>query len=124
MKPSKAEIRQRVNAVLQLRLEGAEFPQICQYVSAWNVSQRTIWRYIQAADKRCERYFDSKASYLLARHLLQRRQLYAAALKAGDHATALRILQDEAKLESLYDLDIVKRLEALEAKRAGPERPK
>src|SRR5437588_11773661 len=106
MKATKTEIDHRVNEVLKLRLGGAEFPDICQYASApeqnWNVSDRTLWRYIQAADALCEKYFDANAQHLLSRHLLQRRQLYAHALGAGDYGTALRTLQDEAKLEKLY----------------------
>jgi hypothetical protein len=119
MKATKSQIDARVNDVLKLRLGGAEFPDIRQYASApeqnWNVSDRQLFRYIAAADNLCEKLFDAKAGHLLARHLLQRRQLYAHALGAGDFGTALRVLQDEAKLESLYDLDLVRRLEALEA---------
>ena len=61
-----------------------------------------LWRYIAAADKLVKERFDAKAEHLLARHLLQRRQLYAHAMGSGDFGTALRVLQDEAKLEGLY----------------------
>src|SRR5438270_11848700 len=94
----KTEREARVHAILKLRLGGAEFPDICEWAAApeqnWNVSERQLWRYIQQADALCEKYFESKATHLLGRHLLQRRQLYAHALGAGDFGTALRVLQD------------------------------
>jgi hypothetical protein len=106
MKATKAEVRKRVSEVLKLRLGGAEFHDIREYAAAperaWGLSDSQLWRYISAADKLCKDYFDAKADHLLARHLLQRRQLYAHAMGAGDFATALRVLQDEAKLEGLY----------------------
>jgi hypothetical protein len=104
MKATKAEVRKRVSEVLKLRLGGAEFHDIREYAAAqgWDVSDSQLWRYIKAADALCEKYFDAKAGHLLARHLLQRRQLFAHAMAAGDFATALRVAQDEARLEGLY----------------------
>jgi hypothetical protein len=105
-KSTQAELDRRVHEVLTLCLGGAEFHEIVQYASQpernWNVGERQLWNYIHAADALCEKYFDAKAGHLLNRHLLQRRQLYAHALGAGDYGTALRVLQDEAKLEKLY----------------------
>jgi hypothetical protein len=106
MKSSKAEVIKRVEEVFKLRLGGAEFADILQYASApeqnWQVSPRQIWNYIAAADRLVKERFDAKAEHLLARHLLQRRQLYAHAMGAGDFRTALAVLQDEARLEGLY----------------------
>jgi hypothetical protein len=105
-KSTLAEVRRRVYEVLKLRLGGAEFADIREYATApeqaWNVSDSQLWRYVRAADRLCKRHFDAKAGHLLARHLLQRRQLYAHAMAAGDYRTALAVLQDEAKLEALY----------------------
>jgi hypothetical protein len=105
-KASKAEVLKRVEAVFGLRLGGAEYADIVQYASApeqgWDVSERQLWNYIRAADALVKKRFDARAEHLLARHLLQRRQLYAHAMGAGDFGTALRVLQDEAKLEGLY----------------------
>ena len=105
-KSTLAEVRRRVYEVLKLRLGGAEFADIREYATApgqaWNVSDSQLWRYVRAADRLCKRHFDAKADHLLARHLLQRRQLYAHAMGAGDFRTALAVLQDEAKLEGLY----------------------
>jgi hypothetical protein len=106
MKSSKAEVLRRVEEVFRLRLGGAEFSDILQHASApeqnWGVSDRQLWNYIAAADRLMKERFDAKAEHLLARHLLQRRQLYAHAMGAGDFRTALAVLQDEAKLEGLY----------------------
>src|SRR5262245_7148984 len=105
MKSTRAVVRQRVNEVLKLRLGGAEFPDIREYAAApeqgWGVGDSQLWRYIKAADALCKDYFDPRAENLLARHLLQRRQLYAHAMSAGDFRTALAVLKDEAELEGL-----------------------
>jgi hypothetical protein len=106
MKSTKAEVLKRVEEVFKLRLGGAEYADVVQYASAaeqnWGVSERQIRNYIAAADKLMKERFDSRAEHLLARHLLQRRLLYAHALGAGDFSTALRILDSEAKLEGLF----------------------
>jgi hypothetical protein len=106
MKSTRAEVLKRVEEVFKLRLGGAEFVDVLQYASApeqnWQVSPRQIWNYIAAADRLVQERFDAKAEHLLARHMLQRRQLYAHAMGAGDFRTALAVLQDEAKLECLY----------------------
>src|SRR5437868_5450607 len=103
---TKAEKTKRIMEVLRLRIGGAECPDLVQFSSApeqnWQVGERQLRKYIAAADALMKKYFDAKADYLLNRHLLQRRQLYAHALGAGDWGTALRVLQDEAKLEHLY----------------------
>src|SRR5262245_61751698 len=111
MRSSKDEVRRRVNAVLKLRLGGAEFPDLREYADApeqsWGVSDTQLRRYMTAADALCQQYFDAKAGHLLARHLLQRRQLYAYCMSAGDFRTALAVLKDEAQLEGLYPADKV-----------------
>src|SRR5262245_51719990 len=111
MKSTKAEVAKRVHEVLKLRLGGAEFPHIRDYANApeqgWGVSDSQLWRYIRAADALCKEYFDARADHLPSRHLLQRRQLYAHAMSAGDFRTALAVLKDEAQLEGLYPADKV-----------------
>src|SRR5207248_2080785 len=100
---------------------GAEFADIREYANApergWAVSDSQLWRYVRAADAQCKRHFDAKADHLLPRHLLQRRQLYAHAMSAGDFRTALAVLKDEAQLEGLYPLDQLKLREAEEFER-------
>src|SRR5262249_10515233 len=109
MKSTRAEVRKRVEEVFKLRLGGANFADIVQYASApeqaWGVSQRQVWNDIEAADKLIVERFDAKAPYLLNRYLLQRNQLYAHAMSAGNYRTALAVLKDEAQLEGLYPAD-------------------
>jgi hypothetical protein len=112
-KATKAEVATLVEAVFELRLGGAGFADIRQYASAptdregkklepWDVSDRQLWRYIDAADKLCKERYDTRAPHLLSRHLLRRERLYAHALEVGDFKTALAILKDEADLEGHY----------------------
>ena len=109
MKATKAVITQRVEKVLDLRLNGAELPDIVRYAASpptgeppWGLKERQLQTYIQRADALCSKLFDAKAGHLLNRHLLQRRRLYLRAIDDGDYRLALSILQDEAKLENLY----------------------
>jgi hypothetical protein len=104
-KKSKAIIvAQRIEEILRIRLDGAEFHDIVQYAAEqkWNVKERQLWNYIHRADELIvERQMKGRKK-LLARHLTQRRSLYARALNSGDHRTCLAILTDEAKLRGLY----------------------
>jgi hypothetical protein len=113
-KASKAEVMQRVEAIFELRLGGAEYHDIAKYADAtkdfdgnpkepWRVKETQLREYIRRADALCQRRLDSRADHLLTRHILQRRRLYAHALEVGDLRTALAILKDEADLERLYE---------------------
>src|SRR5262245_50293381 len=120
-KSTRAETERRVHEVFKLRLGGAEFADIREYATApeqkWGVSDSQLWRYIKAADALCVTYLDGKSEHLLARHLLQRRQLYAHCMSAGDFRTALAVLKDESELEGLYPLVQLKLKEAEEIER-------
>lgn len=104
-KSTMATVRERVERIYALRLGGAEFHDIRQFAAApeqnWQVSDRQLFRYVAAADKLMKERFDAKAEHLLARHLLQRRTLFARAVEAGDYGNALRCLDSEARLEGL-----------------------
>lgn len=97
-------IKLRVQEIYKLRLGGAEFPDLWKLASdkGWGVSQTTLRRYIHKADALCQKYYDANAKFLLSRHLLQRRQLYAHCMGSGDFRTALSVLRDEAELTNLY----------------------
>jgi hypothetical protein len=111
MKATNSQIEQRVSEVLRLRVAGAEFDDIRQYASVadkstgrpWGVSDRQLWRYVALSDKALLAAVEKKRDMLLARHLAQRRLLYAKALESGDWRGALAALKDEADLERLYD---------------------
>jgi hypothetical protein len=117
MKPTQATIRQRVEELLSIRLEGATFLDARRYVAEkegegvtpWTipeggkpVSERTLWRYLQQTDKLLAQTCRESRKRLLRRHLAQRRHLYAAAYQQGDIKTALSVLKDEAELRGLY----------------------
>jgi len=116
MKATKAQVRQRVEEVLAIILDGASFVQIRQYVSEkqeaneapWTapdgkpLSDRTLWRYIAEANKLIAESCRETRKRTLQRHLAQRRNLYARAVNTGDYSAALRCLRDEAALLDLY----------------------
>jgi hypothetical protein len=102
---TRATVKARVEAVYKMRLGGAEWHDLREFADApeqaWGVSDGQLRRYIRAADQLMTERIERRADVLLARHLLQRRQLYAHTMQAGDHATALRVLDSEARLERL-----------------------
>jgi hypothetical protein len=117
MKANKTTVKLRVEEILRIRLDGAEFWDVCQYVrekereagSAWvrpeggkPLAESTIWRYIGRADKLIAESCRSSRKKLIRNHLAQRRNLYAKAVSSGDYRTALAVKQDEAKLLGLY----------------------
>lgn len=103
-KADKSTAMQRTQDVLKLLLAGGEFAEIRQYASArgWNLSDRQLRRYQERAYKRLAAVTRRDQEQLLGRHLMQRRALYARALKNSDIRTALQVLRDEAALEGLY----------------------
>ncbi len=101
-----AEVNRRVAEILQMRLLGAEFHDIASHAAeqGWNVSERQLWRYIQAGDKQLAATLDKDRERLLNRHLAQRRALFARAMSVSDYGTARAVLKDEAELLHLYDV--------------------
>jgi hypothetical protein len=97
-------VAQRIEEVLRIRLDGAEFHDVVQYSSEqkWNVGERQLWKYISRADELIVERQVKGRKKLLARHFTQRRSLYARALNAADYRTCLAVLSDEAKLRGLY----------------------
>jgi hypothetical protein len=117
MKASKAIVQKRVEEVLAIRLDGAEFWDVREFVreqeqeegSAWHLtegqkplSDSQIWRYLAKADKMVAESCRASRKKLLRRHLAQRRNLYAKAVSQGDVKAALAAARDEAELLGLY----------------------
>lgn len=125
MKPQKprkkpatqAVVARRVEEILRIRLDGAEFWDVREYArekeqeagSAWELppgekplSDGQLWRYIGQADKLVVESCRASQKKLMRRHQAQRRNLYAKAISAGDYRVALAAAQDEAKLQGLY----------------------
>jgi hypothetical protein len=116
MKATNATVIQRVEEVLKIRLLGAEFHDIREYAveKQWNVSDTQLRRYIEKSDELLLDYIEKRRDRLMARHLAQRRALYARAMETGDLRTALAVVKDEAELQALYDTEADSRLTALE----------
>jgi hypothetical protein len=127
-KPTKAIVAQRVEEVLRIRLDGAEFWDVREYArekeaeagSAWELpaggkplSDGQLWRYIARADKLIAESCRASWKKLLRRHLAQRRNLFAKAVAQGDVRAALAVLDSEAKLTGLFDLELSQQLERL-----------
>jgi len=116
-KSTKATVAQRIEEVLRIRLDGAEFWDVREYArekeaepgTAWELppdgkplSDSQLWRYISQADRMIAESCRASRKKLLRRHLAQRRNLYAKAVSQGDTRAALAVLSDEAKLLGLY----------------------
>lgn len=116
-KATRATVVRRVEEILRIRLDGAEFWDVREYArekeresgSAWELpeggkplSDGQLWRYIGMADKLIAESCRASRKKLLRRHLAQRRNLYAKAVSQGDVRAALAVLSDEAKLLGLY----------------------
>jgi hypothetical protein len=116
-KATRATVLRRVEEVLRIRLDGAEFWDVREYArekekeagSAWEpaegakpLSDPTLWRYIARADGLIAESCRSSRKKLLRRHRAQRRNLYAKAVLSGDYRTALAVLDSEAKLLGLF----------------------
>ena len=103
-KSDKATVLRRVQEVVRLLIAGAEFNEIRQYASDhdWQVSSRQVHRYVARAYKRLSKSGKRDREQLLARHLGQRRALYARAVKGNDVRAALQVLRDEAHLQGIY----------------------
>src|SRR5579871_2448870 len=116
-KATKAIIAQRVEEILRIRLDGAEFIDVREYVrekerepgSIWEVpdgakplSDAQLWRYIARSDQLLAQSCRASRKKLYRRHLAQRRNLYAKAVNQGDIRAALAVLDSEAKMIGLF----------------------
>jgi hypothetical protein len=112
-----ATLQQRIQAVLQIRLDGAEGWDVRQFVAEkeaagevpWTIpeggkplSERQIRRYVEQADDLIAESCRTSRKQLIRRHLAQRRSLYARAVQAGDIRTALAVLNSLAELQNLF----------------------
>ncbi|MEX2172208.1 MAG: hypothetical protein WD851_23005, partial [Pirellulales bacterium] len=103
-KSDRATIQKRLQEVLRILIAGGEFEDIRNYASerGWNLSQRQLRRYVERVYEQLATVTERNQKQLLGRHLMQRRALFARAMKVGDLRTSLQILRDEAQLEGLY----------------------
>jgi hypothetical protein len=104
MRSTKAEVRQRVEALLEIRLSGAEFSDLRRFAQEnnWGCSDAQIWRYVKKSDAILAETLERDREKIFNRHIGQRRALFARAMSVSDYPTCLRILRDEAELFGLY----------------------
>ena len=118
-----AEVARRVEAVLRIRLDGAQHHDIVAYAEEqkWGVSDRQMRTYIRRADALLVERRDTNRRRLVARHCAQREALFARAVNGADYRTALAIVDSLAKLQGLFtdsrDLKELARLAASQGAR-------
>lgn len=105
-KVTKAEKEKRVSVIMQLICNGLGYNEICQYVSSkldWDVSTRTISRYIRVASS----YFIEKANIdrdkEIGKAIERLEHLLKNAMSIKDLRFALQIMQEMNKLLGLYE---------------------
>ena len=128
MKANKATIRARVDDVYRIRLDGAEFPDILQYVAEreaageapWAMpdggkplSERQLWRYVAQSDRLLKESALTNRKKRLRLHFARRKSLYARAIATGQLNVALAVLKDLATLEGFYGDELAREVEAL-----------
>jgi hypothetical protein len=104
-KATKAEVLQRVEETMLIRLSGAGFHDLREYAreKQWDVSESQLYRYMQQADDRIADSLAKDRPRLLDLHIARRRMLFARCVDSGDWRAALAVLRDEALLYRLYD---------------------
>ena len=100
----KATVSLRVDEVLRIRIDGAQFHDVVQYAAekGWNLKERQIREYMRRADALLTERRDKNRRQIIARRLAQRESLYARAVNAADYRTALAILDSADKLRGLF----------------------
>jgi hypothetical protein len=116
-KAEAAAVALRVEEILRIRLDGAQYHDVLQYSAekGWNLKERQLREYMRRADTLLVERQDKNRKQVIARHLAQRTALYARAVNAADYRTALAILSDDAKLRGLYPEKEIKELVKLAA---------
>jgi len=103
-KATKAQMTQRLNAVVKLRLGGAAIRDIFQYSQDhnWDVGYDAVYKYVSRADKIIEDHAERNRDRLLAFEVNARHRVFARAMEKGDLEAALKVLKDRAQLLNLY----------------------
>jgi hypothetical protein len=121
-KTEAAEVAKRVDAVLRIVLDGAQFHDVMQYAEEqkWGLKERQVREYLSRANELLAERLEKNRKRTIARRISQREALFARALNAADYRTALAILSDLDKLQGHYpekDLRELVRLAAAQGQR-------
>ena len=114
---SKVVVALRVEEISRIRLDGAEFWDVCEFArekegeggSAWSLSPNdkpmsdaNLRCYVAKADAIIEASTARNRKKLIRQHTAKRRDLYVKAVLSADYRSALSCLRDEADLLGLY----------------------
>ncbi|HYH64644.1 MAG TPA: hypothetical protein VD866_08120 [Urbifossiella sp.] len=115
--PPSAVTPERVEMVLRVRLDGAQFHDVRGFANdtdadgkadaarggpAWNVTDDDVWQLIDRADALTVSRAEQNRARAYAMAVARREALYARALSAGDYSAALACLRDIAQLQGTY----------------------
>jgi hypothetical protein len=128
MKATRAIVQQRVEELLRIRLGGAGFWRIREYVRHQEaekgspfhlaeghkpLSDSQLWRYLARAERLIAESCHASRQKLLAQHLAQRQKLFQRAVEKDDQKTALAILDSTAHLAGIWDAEVREALDRL-----------
>jgi hypothetical protein len=107
IKATALEVSARIDEVLRIRLDGAQYHDLVQYAAEkeWNLKERQLRNYLRRADELILSRRDKRRKRIVALHMARRESLYGRSVNAADYRTALAVLSDMAKLQGLYPAD-------------------
>lgn len=110
VKATKQLVHLRVIAIMRLRLKGASFEAICEYAQQndpdtnrpWHLSRIQLRNYCDKAERMMKSYRSDSRDKLINHHLAVRWDMFAECRANGQIETALGIVKDIARIESVY----------------------
>jgi hypothetical protein len=103
-RPEQVIAEQRVAQIVRLRICGENSARCLQHAQeqGWDVSQRTVFKYIERADNLIAKQVERRQQQFIAWGVNQRNKAVDIALERGELEVALKIMQDREKLLGLY----------------------
>lgn len=103
-KSDTTEVLLRIEEVLAIRLDGAQFHDVVQYSAekGWNLKHRQIREYMGRADDLLVERQEKSRKRIIAHSFAQRESLIARSINAADYRTAGSLIADRDKLRGLY----------------------
>jgi hypothetical protein len=104
LKPDVILSRQRVAEMVRLRIQGESVAKCFQFAEnqGWDVTQRSLYSYVERADKLIAKQVERRQTQLIAWGVNQRNKAVDMALEHRQFEVALKIMQDREKLLGLY----------------------
>lgn len=108
-RPTNAELMNRIQVIVQFRIQGARANQIWRYVSeqtTWGVSRRTVERYMNSADKEIRRMKERDMDIEWSKAMLRLEELYYKCNSIQDYKNCLQVQKEINELLGFKTLDI------------------